>query len=111
MPNVRNYWSASLGYRQISDVMSKNESERIRRFLHFADNTKMPERNDANYDKLYKLRPVIDALNSKSQSTKARHHLKQYLPAKPHNWGYKLYVLCGADVFHTNLKYIQVVKI
>jgi hypothetical protein len=72
MPNVRSYWSASLGYRQISDVMSKNESERIRRFLHFADNTKMPERNDANYDKLYKLRPVIDALNSKSQSTKAR---------------------------------------
>ena len=65
----------------------------------------MPDRNDQNYDKLYKLQPVLDALNSKFQSvplqkylsideqlcaTKPRHHLKQYLPAKPHKWGYKL---------------------
>lgn len=30
--------------------------------------------------------------------------MKQYLPAKPHKWGYKLYVLCGTDGFSYNFE-------
>lgn len=29
-------------------------------------------------------------------STKARHHLRQYMPNKPHKWGVKLFVLCNS---------------
>ncbi|XP_050063055.1 piggyBac transposable element-derived protein 3-like [Aphis gossypii] len=29
--------------------------------------------------------------------TKARSYMKQYLPMKPHKWGYKLFVLCGSS--------------
>lgn len=31
--------------------------------------------------------------------TKARHFFKQYLPMKPHKWGYKFFVLCGVWFF------------
>lgn len=119
MPNVRSYWSTTFGYRQIKEIMSEKEFEHIRRFLHFNDNTKMLPKEDPNHDRLHKLRPIIDALNAKFQSvpleqflsvdeqlcaTKARHYLKQYMPAKPHKWGYKLYVLCGTDGFSYNFE-------
>jgi hypothetical protein len=32
-------------------------------------------------------------------ATKARHFLKQYIPIKPHKWGYKLLVLAGISGF------------
>lgn len=115
VPNVRNYWSNSLGFPQIKGIMSQKEFERIRAILHFNDNSKIVnDKTSPQYDKLYKLRPIIDVLNSKFGSipfqqtlsvdeqicaSKARHHMKQYLPAKPHKWGYKLYVLCGSDGF------------
>lgn len=37
-------------------------------------------------------------------ATKARHHLKQYMPAKPHKWGYKLFFLCGVSGFSYNFE-------
>lgn len=32
-------------------------------------------------------------------STKAKHHLRQYMPNKPHKWGVKLFVLCDSHGF------------
>ncbi|KAJ8931524.1 hypothetical protein NQ314_015548 [Rhamnusium bicolor] len=32
-------------------------------------------------------------------ATKGRHYIKQYLPAKPHKWRFKLYMLCGTVGF------------
>ncbi|XP_025407423.1 piggyBac transposable element-derived protein 3-like [Sipha flava] len=61
-----------------------------------------------NHDRLHKIRPLVDYLNAKFSSipyrrdlaldeqlcaTKTRNYLKQYLPMKPHKWGFKLYVL------------------
>ena len=37
-------------------------------------------------------------------STKARSYLKQYLPAKPYKWGYKLFVLSGVSGFSYNFE-------
>lgn len=31
--------------------------------------------------------------------TKARHYLKQFLPNRPHKWGYKLFILAGVSGF------------
>lgn len=63
-------------------------------------------------DRLFKIRPVFEALWAKFLSvpmeeclaldeqmcsTKARHYLKQYMPNKPHKWGYKFFVLSGVS--------------
>ncbi|KAF0708051.1 piggyBac transposable element-derived protein 2-like, partial [Aphis craccivora] len=32
-------------------------------------------------------------------ATKAHSYLKQYLPLKPHKWGYKFFVMCGSNGF------------
>lgn len=32
-------------------------------------------------------------------STKIVHHLRQYMPNKPHKWGVKLFVLCDSHGF------------
>lgn len=36
--------------------------------------------------------------------TKARSYLKQYLPLKPHKWGYKLFVICGVSGYAYNFE-------
>lgn len=69
------------------------------RFLHFADNSRLPDRSDPDCDQLFKIRPVITAVNeaclqnyhgSQHQSIdeamvafKGRTSMKQYMPMKP----------------------------
>lgn len=112
MPNVRSYWATSLGFPQIKNVMSQKLFEKIKSAIHFNNNGTMIPRGEPNHDRLHKIRPIVDLLNERFQTvplqeclsvdeqmcaTKARNYLKQYLPAKPHKWGYKLFVLCGTD--------------
>ena len=69
----------------------------------------MPSMEDANCDRLFKIRPLLDHLlpiyqqlpqqqvlciDEQMVPFKGRSVLKQYLPMKPHKWGYKLFVLC-----------------
>lgn len=108
VPKVRDYWSADLGVPIIFNAMSRNQFELIRSILHFNDNSSMLSSNDPNRDRLHKLRPLIDHLNSCFSSvpcnqnlaldeqlcaTKAHSYMKQYLPDKPHKWEFKLFVL------------------
>ncbi|XP_054259612.1 piggyBac transposable element-derived protein 2-like [Macrosteles quadrilineatus] len=94
--------------------MGVNKSEFIRSILHFSDNHKAIPRGQPGHDRLYKLRPVVEELRSKFKSvaleqklcvdeqmcaTKAKNYLRQYLPKKPHKWGYKIYVLSGVSGF------------
>ena len=63
-------------------------------------------------DKLFKLRPVIDSFRDKCRfleqeeyqsideqiiTSKFRTYLKQYMPKKPHKWGYKVFSRSGAS--------------
>lgn len=90
--------------------MPVNKFEKIRRVLHFDDNSKHLPVDHPDHDKLHKLRPVITHLNEKFSSvtidqrlsideqmcaTKIGHFLKQYMPNKPHKWGFKLLALCS----------------
>ncbi|XP_039278766.1 piggyBac transposable element-derived protein 1-like [Nilaparvata lugens] len=92
--------------------MPVNKFEQIRRFIHFNDNAQVN-----GGDKLHKLRPILDHLLEKFRSipfeeelsvdeqmcaTKASHHLKMYMPDKPHKYGYKIFVLCGVSGFAYN---------
>ncbi|XP_037807380.1 uncharacterized protein LOC119600882 [Lucilia sericata] len=127
-PSVRSYWS-DYGFKPIMDCMTRNRHEKIRQFLHLNNNETMPRRQhfqdaadqqpstssgvarrsygsipqcDSGYDRLYKIRPVITALNRNIKkvpmrarlcvdeqicATKIKHYLKQYMPDKPHPWG------------------------
>jgi hypothetical protein len=75
--------------------------------LHFNDNNKQSNSEDVAYDKLYKLRPVLEYLNKflsipmseclsvdeQICATKIRLHMKVYMKDKPHKWVYKVFVL------------------
>lgn len=114
MPNVRCYWSEKLPFEPIRKVMSLNKFEKIRRCIHFNDNSNLIPFTEPGHDRLYKIRPLIDILNNRFSSvpleqhlsvdeqmcsTKIRHYMKQYLPKKPHKWGFKLYMIAGVTGF------------
>lgn len=108
-PSTRSYWSPKFGYEPISSTMPLNKFEKIKLSLHFNNNDLHKPIGHPEHDRLYKIRPVIKHLNERFAtvpmnqrlsvdeqmcSTKIGHFLKQYLPKKPHKWGFKLYVLC-----------------
>lgn len=109
-PNVREYWAEN-SFEPIRRAMTRNRFEEIRRYLHFNDNTKMLQKGHPQFDPLFKVRPIIDHFNSRFRSipmcqrlcvdeqmcaTKMASHLRQYMPAKPHKWGMKLFVICDS---------------
>lgn len=61
-PNVRSNWGRySFGY--------------IRSLLHFADNTKMPTKDQPDYDVLYKIRPVVEHFRDRFSSIPMPQHV------------------------------------
>ncbi|XP_046674785.1 piggyBac transposable element-derived protein 2-like [Homalodisca vitripennis] len=94
----------------IADSMPLKRFEKIKRFLHFVDNDKIP---DDNKDFFIKVRPVIEALNETFQTCmsppeflavdeaiipfKGRSRAKQYLKKKPKKWGFKSWVLAASN--------------
>ncbi|XP_023943092.1 piggyBac transposable element-derived protein 4-like [Bicyclus anynana] len=114
LPRVTSHWNTNIGTSLIYETMPKNKFEKIRQYIHFNDNSNMPQRNAPDADRLYKIRPIVAKLNEsfgkiiKEEylcvdeqicSTKARNTMKRYNPKKPHKWGYKIYVLCGVTGF------------
>ncbi|KAJ8970406.1 hypothetical protein NQ317_017188, partial [Molorchus minor] len=119
LPRTRAYWRNDIGVSNSRDAMTINEFEKIKNTLHFNDNHTIAEKGDPKYDKLHKIRPLIDHLNNRFSSiplepqlaideqicaTKCRNHMKQYLPMKPHKWGFKFYMLCGVTGFSYNFE-------
>jgi hypothetical protein len=110
VPSTELFWSTKPLFRvqHIADIMPIKRFKKIREVLHANDNSKTPRRDDTKYDKLYKVRPLIDQLNvafmkhgvsSSSQSVdeamikfKGRSSIKQYMPMKPIKRGYKAWV-------------------
>lgn len=103
LPRSRMYWSSKCRIPQIADVMSRDRWEEVKRFIHFTD---LAPNND---DKLFKVRSLIDSLLPKFQALpqeqmlcvdeqmvpfKGKLGLKQYIPKKPHKWGYNIFALC-----------------
>ena len=114
LPSSRLYWNSTLGQEIIYGTMSCNRWETIKRFLHFNNNNDMKLAGEAGFDKLFKIRPVLDKIRNQLLlvpkeehlvvdeqiiPTKCHHHLKQYNPAKPHKWGFKNFVLSGVSGF------------
>ncbi|XP_047124308.2 piggyBac transposable element-derived protein 3 [Hydra vulgaris] len=110
LPHQRLYWSNETRIPNIADVMTSKQFEKIKRYLHFSDNSKSLPSNHPNYDKLFKVRPLIQlilkniknipqeeshSIDEQILPTKGRSFLRQYLPKKPHKWGIKVWARCG----------------
>ena len=64
MPSYRHFWSSDslLEVDFVANAMWRVRFDWIFSNLHLNDNHKAPNRDDINFDKLYKIRPFIISL-------------------------------------------------
>ena len=119
MSHYRSYWSKSWPFSSdnFSSLMSSRRFELILRFLHLNDSETQPQRGEPGFDKIYKIRPLLNLLlpsfkknytptqflsvDESMISFKGRLSFIQYLPKKPHKWGMKAWVLADAENGYT----------
>lgn len=125
LPDLYDYWSTNevFHYYPIASRIPRKRFLEISRFLHFANNDNIIARGEPGYDRLAKIRPVIEMVresflasynphreNSIDEAMikfKGRSTLKQYLPKKPVKRGFKVWVradswngfICDMDVY------------
>lgn len=113
MPRYKCYWSSELRFPAVADVMSRNRFSDLTRYIHFNDNNKMmTNRDDPQYDRYFKVRPLLSMLRESCLNIepeekmsideqmipfKGRNSLRQYLPKKPKKWGFKVMARCGVS--------------
>ena len=108
LPSIRHYWSndPQLHYEPVAGRIARDRFLFIWRFLHFTDKTIPPSSSPP--DRLWKIRPVIDAVVAACRTNfrphreqavdeamvafKGRSSMKQYLPMKPVKRGFKMWV-------------------
>lgn len=64
LPQIRDYWSKSkiLSTPFFSSVMSRDRFQTILRYLHLNDSSLQKKAGEEGYDRLYKIRPLLDHL-------------------------------------------------
>ena len=69
LPSLRHYWSSDwvLGVPEFAKVMPRNRFLEIWNNLHLCDNSKMPQRGEPNFNKLFKEREFLNDLNTNFQ--------------------------------------------
>ena len=114
LPNFDHYFMSDWVFAvpAIQKVFTRNRFWELWQNFHLADNARQPAPNDAAYDKLYKLRPLIDGMRDTFRQSydigqyvsvdehmvkgKGRNPFKQYLPNKPIKRGTKIWeVACS----------------
>ena len=106
LSDTRMHWSQYSVSDRISSTMTRQRWEDIKSTLHFVDNSTI----DAN-DKLAKIRLLVDHLRQEFKKIpmseflsvdeqmvpfKGTSSMKQYVPKKPHKWGYKIFILADS---------------
>ena len=100
LPAIEDYWKVDphLHYAPIADRISRQRFRDISRYIHFVDNTQIIAHGQPGYDKLGKVRPVIEhcsrvfeesynphrecAIDKAMIPFQGRSSLKQYMPVK-----------------------------
>ena len=60
LPRLELYWSNDFSIGLVSKHLSRNRFRELSRYLHFVDNTNLvTNRDDPQYDRLYKIRPLL----------------------------------------------------
>ena len=114
LPSVEDYWKRTevYDYGPIADRISSDRYREISRYLHFVDNSTLCAPGSSDYDRLGKVRPLLEHLKSKFASNyypskelavdeamikfQGRSSLKQYMPQKPIKRGIKVWVLADS---------------
>ena len=109
--SVDSYWNRDqrLRYAHIADHISRWRYCEISRYLHFMNNDNLVQRGDPAYDRLGKVRPLINHLTTKFKTLyepskevavdeavikfQGRLCLKQYMPMKPIKHEIEVWVL------------------
>ena len=120
LPALSMYWSkdTALNQHEVTSRISRNRFQEITRYIHFADNSTLTQRGQPGYDRLGKVRPVMEALEERFLANyspnceqavdeamipfQGRSSLKQYLPAKPVKRGIKVW--CRADSHNSEIQ-------
>jgi len=70
LPRISMYWSSDsfIGNSGVQNVMTKNRFEEISQYIHFSDCSQEPPRGDDNYDRLFKVRPILANILENIQS-------------------------------------------
>lgn len=107
--SYKDYWSSKLELRDqfISSCLSRDRFAWLLQNIHLNDNMLQPQRRAPEFDKLHKIRPLLDTLSetfsncynpTENQSIdesmikfKGRSSLRQYMPMKPIKRGYKVW--------------------
>ena len=115
LPEISDYWKddSFLCNEGIKRVMPRNRFQEISQFLHFADNLQIPVRGQDGFDRLFKVRPVLNEVLFNSQRVylpgenisvdegmiafKGRLGFRQYMPAKPTKYGIKVWMAADAQ--------------
>jgi hypothetical protein len=109
LPRTEMYWSNTFGHPLMTSIFSRDRFKQLLRFFRVV----APDEDAAERDPLPHVRALAAKLNasfaahsSPSQrltldeamaAFKGRATIKQYIPSKPHKWGYKIYCLCSED--------------
>ena len=114
LPSIGHYWKRDplVHYSPIADRISHDRFRELSRYLHFVDNNTLLPWDSTEYDRLGKVRPLIDHLSQKFKSLyevnrevtvdeamikfQGRSSLKQYMPLKPTKRGIMVWVLADS---------------
>lgn len=118
LPQMRLYWSSNDMYSNecVKKTMTRNRFDVLLRCLHFSDNSDPKSEND----RLFKIRELIELCCKQFQETlepgeelvidesmvpwRGRLVFRQYLPAKSHKYGVKLYKICTPEGYTYDLR-------
>lgn len=98
-PNIEEYWSTTDGFPPIQRTMPIKRFMVIKKWLCFHDESQRKRKGEAGHDPLFRIRKISDALNAQFDTVPKTARLCQYMPAKPHKWGVKLFVICDSHGF------------
>ena len=111
LPSIDDYWSTNvnLRYAPVADRISRDRFRDLQRYLHFVNNDNLVPRGQKGYDRLGKVRPVLEYVTARCREVympqkevavdeamikfQGRSSLKQYMPQKPIKRGIKVWVL------------------
>ena len=120
VPSYRQYWSTDpfLGNEGIKRVMPLRRFEKLTEYFHLTDRSREAAKGTPNYDRLAKIRPLIDIVSeacpkynkpSACQSIdegmigfRGRVNYLQYMPLKPIKRGIKIFIRCDSETGYMN---------
>ena len=114
LPSLDDYWKTDeiFHYAPIASRITRQRFRDICRYLHFTDNTQLKGREEDGYDRLGKVRTIIEHIQDAFEDNyipncqqsideamipfQGRSTMKQYMPLKPVKRGFKVWVRADA---------------